>query len=138
MTMNRLMQRLRIIHWDLRQRKNRIAIGWRFAWGTMTEDDAHNMAYECATLAGRYSLEELSRDSVLEQCRERFGDVPELPELVADACERVWSKWDSSGDLTGAAEDWAMDKVLEYAEQRGITLDDSWSINADETEEEDA
>lgn len=133
--MKHLARTLRAFRWRVRNRLTRLAVGWRYTWGTMTEHDANSMAYDCTILTGRYSLEELSRDSVLEQCRDRFGDIADLPELVANACERVWSKWDSSGDLTSAAEDWAMDKVLEYAAARGITLVDHWSLDFEEETE---
>lgn len=134
---NRLTVAWRRLRWLVQHRLNRLRTGWRYAWETMTENDAHDLVYDCTIFSGRYSLEELDRQSVLEQCRERFGDHPELAQVVTDACERTWSKWDSSGDLTGAAEDWAMRLVQEYAADRGITLKDSWDPHAEEEETEE-
>lgn len=121
---------LRDLKWRVLHRKRRLAMAWRYGWETMTEPEANEMAYDCALVAGIYPLESLDRNSVMEQCIDRFGETPEMAELVADACERVFSKWNSTGDSASAAEEWAIDKVVEYAEERSITLADSWNDEA--------
>jgi hypothetical protein len=90
--------------------------------GTLSRDQAARILWDCQATAGWLPLETLSTDSVLEAARERWADCPELAELAADAAERVGDKWNSSGDLAGAAEDWALDLIGEYAERDGVTL----------------
>jgi len=123
-----LRQRLALTRMRLHIRARRVACGFRYAIGRNTTTDGYNLFHEGETLIGYYALEGLSENSVLEAAQERFGDVPELASLVSAACERVASKWSSTGDTQGAAEDWAFEKIMEYAESRGITLTDSWSL----------
>lgn len=138
MRQTKLARAWRDLRWRFIHRRNRLAMGWRYAWETMTENDANSVAYDCALIAGVYPLESLDRENVLEQCRERFGDHPEMADMVTGACERVFSKWNSTGDSASAAEDWAMDLVQGYASDGGITLNDEWSISEEEPEPAEA
>jgi hypothetical protein len=105
--------------------------------GSTSQDDANSLLYDAQRLAGSYGLEALSEETVLERVVERYGDVEGLSGLVQCACQHVWSKWSSDGHMTGAAEDWAMDLIAEYAKQDGIELVDSWDDAGEEEEEEE-
>ena len=135
----RLAQRWRTIQWQAREKRRRWNLAYRYARGTLTEADAIGMLWEIEDASGHFALESISRDSMLEDARARFGDRPELAGWVADAVSHVARKWDSDGHLTGAAEDWAYDKIEEYAEQDGVELDDAYDPYAEaDTEEQDA
>jgi len=114
--------------WQTRWRILRYAMAWRYATGNITPEDAWTLWRECEDITGYHDLEGLSETSVLEQAIDRYGDRPELPELVNRACSRVASKWNSSGDTAAAAEDWAHDLIAEYATDAGIELTDAWAI----------
>ena len=75
-----------------------------------------------AAAAGVWALETLNAEAVLESATERWGGVPGLDRLVHEACARVASKWDYTGDPAAAAEAWALQLVREYAEQEGVEL----------------
>jgi hypothetical protein len=107
----------------LRHALQRYGVAWRYARGRSTPADGLAMLYDAEHAAGIYGLVTLSRDSVLDRAREMFGDVPGLEDWAAEACERVNSKHDGSGELTGAAEDWALEVLAEYAERDGVTLE---------------
>jgi hypothetical protein len=102
-----------------RQRARFTAERWAralaYARGTQSRDQASRIIWDCQATAGWFPLETLSVDSVIEAARERWADCSEL---AADAADRVGAKWNS----TGAAEDWALDLITDYAEQRGIAL----------------
>jgi hypothetical protein len=122
----------------LLSRLRRPGEGWRYANQRMTHDDADTIRYECQLVGGMYPLECFTYIDVLGSATERFGDTPELPELVRRACEHVASKWCGTGDTTGAARDWAMDLMQEYAAQDGIVLRDAWNDDGQVSEEIDA
>lgn len=113
--------------YQLRFWLRRCATAWRYAIGRTTDTDEWNLFHYAEERLGQYSLEGLSERAVLDQAVERYGDHPELPELVSRACSRVADKWNSDGHLTGAAEDWAFDLIAEYAADDGIVLNDTWT-----------
>jgi len=106
--------------------------GWRYATSRLTRDDALEMLWDSEQVAGLFSLESFDQESVLESATERCGEHAALPDLVARACRRVASKWNSDGETRGAAEDWALDLVAEYAAADGIELKDSWDFDGAE------
>jgi hypothetical protein len=108
--------------WRFRWRWHRWHLGIRYAVGRLTSDQAHELRYECQQISGCYPLETIDMESTLEAFRACYGDHPELPRLVRDACARVGDKWSSSGHVGDAAQGWAFDLVREYAEAEGITL----------------
>lgn len=130
----RMSYRAALLSWQARERMKRVGRAWRYALGRTTPGDAENMLYDCQHIAGSYALETLSVASVLTMAQERYGDDPSLAGFAAQACHRVWNRWNSSGDQTGAAEDWAMDLIAEYAADDSIKLVDSWSLEAAEAE----
>src|SRR5260370_21542844 len=78
---------------------------------------ANDIIFNCQADAGWYPLETLSVDGCLETALDCYWkNHPELESLVKSACERVASKWSSSGDVASAAQDWALDLVPEYAQ----------------------
>lgn len=132
-------RRWRTIQWQAREQRRRWHLAYRYARGTLTEADAIGMLWEIEDASGHFALESVSREGMLDGARERFGDRPELAEWVADAVDHVARKWNSDGHLNGAAEDWAYDKIKEYAERDGIVLDDADDPYAEaEPEEQDA
>jgi hypothetical protein len=108
--------------WAWRARLTRARRAWRYARGTMTADDAQSITTDCRYLAGWHPLAILSTESTLDFALEVYEDHPELARLVADACDRVGDKWDDYSESASAAQDWAMEKVAEYAAQEGIDL----------------
>jgi hypothetical protein len=108
--------------WRVRRLKHRAYLGLQYARGRLTSDQAHALRYECQQISGCYPLETIDAESTLEAFRDCYGDHPELPRLVRDACARVGDKWSSSGHVTDAAQDWAFDLVHEYAAAEGIML----------------
>jgi hypothetical protein len=108
--------------WRLRRMRHRAYLGLQYARGRLTSDQAHQLRYECQQISGCYPLETIDTESTLEAFRGCYGDHPELPRLVRDACARVGDKWSSCGHVTDAAQDWAFDLVHEYAAAEGITL----------------
>jgi hypothetical protein len=88
----------------------------------MTEDDAYEIARECHEVTCNWPLETISVESVIDAAQERWSDFPRLREYAEQASARVWSKWSSTGDVSGAAVDWALDLMNEYAEEDGIKL----------------
>lgn len=125
----RISYRLSLVRWRAREAMKRVGRAVRYAAGRMSEDDAHLIIYECLPTSGYFPLEGLSVETVLDLAQERWGDNPALPRLAADACRRVWNKWDSGG-TEGVAEDWALDLIKEYATDDGIVL-----VEQDELEE---
>jgi hypothetical protein len=122
-------------YWATRHQWLKAGVAWRYATGRTTTQDAWTLTHEMEDITGYYALEGIDRDTFVDSLRERFGDVPELHELATDACARVAGKWNSTGDISYAAEGWASDLVQRYAIERDITLVDSW---AEERAEEDA
>ena len=129
---------LSALQWRLRTGVQRIGRAWRYACGVSTTDDGFRLLREAQALTGCYALEELSEGSVLTLAEDRYGEMPELAGLVSRACARVADKWSSSGDIVGAAEDWAMDLIAGYAEVDGIALKDAWTWGDEKAEADEA
>jgi hypothetical protein len=101
----------------------RARLAYRFATGTLTQGDAEDIVYMVQPLTGWFPLETISVDSLIESVGYRWANpVEEIAPLAEQACERVASKWDSTGDIASAAEDRATDLIAEYAEREGIEL----------------
>lgn len=113
--------------WNWRWRLKHWRRAWRYAMNRSTYNDGWDLFHDAEHITGYYALEGLSREDVLNTARERYGDVTGMEELAQRACERVASNWDSTGDMTGAAEDWAFDLIAQYAVADGVNLTDSWS-----------
>ena len=114
-------QTIRIYRYRLRQHAQRIAIGLRYAMGRTSQADAETMLYECSEIAGDWTLSSFSAGDVIEDALEEYEDTPELRAICKSAARRVWNKWNGSGDEAGAARDWAMDLVREWAGQDGLS-----------------
>jgi hypothetical protein len=133
-----LMRRYLNLRWRYAERMKRIRLAYHYATNKLTEDDAYDLSRACMRVHGVYPLVEFCVEDTLNRAREKYGDVPELEELVRDACGRVWNKWSGDyGDTSGAAEDWAMDLVRDYARDRGITLVDQYQIDKQEEERDE-
>lgn len=103
----------------------RYGVAWRYARGRSTRDDGLSLLYDAEHIAGIYGLVTLSESSVLERARDLYGDAPGLDQWAAEACARVDSKHGGGdGETTGAAEDWALELIAEYAERDGVTLEE--------------
>lgn len=105
--------------WAATEQWRRYARAFRYATGRATVDDGWTFHHDAEEICGCWWLESLSESSVLDNAIEHYGDVPRLPELVRRACARVASKWNSSGDIPGAAENWAFDPIAEYVTPTG-------------------
>ena len=99
----------------LRCTSRRVAIGWRFAIGRSRADDGYNLLHAGEELTGAYSLESLYVCSLTDSLVDRYGEEHRavLEELAERACSRVASKWDSTDDIQGWAEEWAGELVAE-------------------------
>lgn len=105
-----------------RQKRERAGRAWRYLRRTLTADDASSLIYEAEHVKGEYSLESISVDSVLEDALERWEAAPCLERLVEEAVARVANKWESSGNISGGASEWAISLVKEYARDQGVKL----------------
>jgi hypothetical protein len=116
-------QRLSAWKWRTKYSAQHARRAWRYLTHSLTSDDASMIAYEMQDISGDWPLASLSLDSVMEAARDRWEDHPELRSIAEDACSRVASKWSGGGEESvGAAEDWALDKIAEYAERDGVEL----------------
>ena len=98
-------------------------LGYMLANGTLDQDAANDIIYECQPVAGWYPIETLSVDRIIEDAGFRWSNpAADIEPFAAQAARRVWNKWDSSGDAPDAASDWACDLIAEYARQDGVAL----------------
>ncbi|WP_163312082.1 hypothetical protein, partial [Enterobacter cloacae] len=79
-------------------------------------------AREAYTIMGAFPRESIEVERVLSDAREIYEDHPDLPVWAHDACERVYGKWSSDGDLASGARDWALNLIVEYAQADGVVL----------------
>lgn len=99
----------------------RARLGWLYANGTLTPDEAMQMIWECQDIAGSYALATIDVATILDNAVEQWANDPEeLRPLAERACQRVYSKWAGSADE--AAHDWASSLIEEYAAEDGIEL----------------
>jgi hypothetical protein len=123
MNRQQLINTISIAKWRVQDKIRRYREAIAYARNRMDKTQANDIIYNCQAAAGWHPLETLSVDGCLQTALDCYWeDHPELASLVQSACDRVASKWSSSGDAASAAEDWALDLVGEYAEARGITL----------------
>lgn len=109
----------------LRYRLERYGRALRYARNAMTADDARQFIYEAEHKAGQYSLAAFTVAEVMDAAAERWGDVPGMQQWAADAAARVSSKWnDDTSELPGAACEWALQIMQEYAAADGVHLID--------------
>ena len=116
------MRKFSALQYRAKRAFERYGLAWRYATQRLTRDDGISLLYDAERAAGIFGLESISTGDVLEHARERWGDVPELADYADAATRRVWSKWSGNGEITGAAEDWAMDLIAEYAAEDNVTL----------------
>ena len=120
---DRLGYRYRLARWELRTRVRRLRNAAAYASGRLSEDQASQIIHDCQSVAGWWPLATFSTDGVLEQALDLYEDHPALPHLVREACEHVARKWaGDSGEIAGAAEDWALDLIERYARDDGVDL----------------
>ena len=123
-TITCLVNEMSKLRWGWRIRLQHWRLTWLYLRSTLTKSDALFIMSDCEHVAGVYGLEWLSVDDVLEMARALWGDRPELEQFAIDAAARVSQKWSGDGNLVGAAQDWAIDLVKEYAEREGVDLDE--------------
>jgi hypothetical protein len=100
----------------------RLLRAWRYAFQTLSEDDAQTIILDCEPAAGWRALLTLADAGVLEQARTLYADHPALNVLVAEACTHVARKWENHSDDLHQAESWALDLVAQYATDLAINL----------------
>ncbi|KUL94304.1 hypothetical protein DK26_14905 [Bosea sp. WAO] len=107
----------------LRYRLERYGRALRYARSAMTADDAHQFIYEAEYRAGHYSLAAFTVAEVMDAAAERWGNVPGMQRWAVDAAARVSGKWnDDTSELPGAACEWALQIMQEYAAADGVQL----------------
>lgn len=78
---------------------------------------------DCQDDALFWDLEGFGLDDVLDAAGDLWSNSAEdLREVAIRACQRVAQKWKSDGETAGAAQDWALSLISEYAADAGITL----------------
>src|SRR5271169_5917137 len=101
MMKQRLVNTISIVHWRLRYKLRRYREAIAYARNRMDATQANDIIYNCHAAAGWYPLETLSVDGCLQTALDCYWeDHPELESLVQSACERVASKWESTGNAT--------------------------------------
>ena len=120
--MNTIRQKLAAYRWRWSAATSRAARGIRYATGRATQSDALTMLYEVENIAGHYALESISAESALNDALDIYEPHPALERLCERAAARVAHKWSSSGDVTAAALDWALELVADYATDEGAEL----------------
>lgn len=107
----------------LRYRLERYGRALRYARSAMTTDDAHQFIYEAEHKAGHYSLAAFTVAEVMDAAAEQWGNVPGMQQWAADAAARVSGKWnDDTSELPGAACEWALQIMQDYAADDGVQL----------------
>ena len=123
MNRHQLISKIRILHWRLHGMIHRYRLAIAYARDRIDPRQANDIIFDCQAVAGWFPLEEFSVDSCLETALDcHWQPHPELENLVRSACAHVAGKWESDGHAAGAAEDWALDLVAEFAQARGIDL----------------
>lgn len=100
----------------------RAELAYKYLTRTLTPTEATTLIAEIQPVSEWYPLETFDVDNVIQSAIDRWGDRPELEEYAQRACRRVWNKWDSSGDISWNASEWALDLIIEYAKDDGIEL----------------
>ena len=108
--------------WKVRHALERIGVGLRYACGRSTVDDWSRLSHDSQVGSSCYGLSYFSADDVVESLIDLYGDNQAFQEMAERAARRVWNKWNGTGDETGAAIDWAVDLVKEYAAEDGVEL----------------
>lgn len=115
--------RVRLTRLDMRNTWRRWRNAYRYARGRLDSDQAAQVIYDCRAVAGSYPLVTFSVEDVLDHAQDEYGEHPALPALAAWAADRVWQKWSGDdGETAGAAIDWAVRLVGDYAAEEGIEL----------------
>ncbi|MCK1577822.1 hypothetical protein [Bradyrhizobium sp. 174] len=113
----------RKIAFRLQHKAQRYAVAWRYARGCSTRDDGLRLLYDAENIVGIYGLATLNVQCVANAAREIYGDVPGLDDWAGDACSRVNQKYPGDeGAVSGPAEEWALELLVEYAAKDGVTL----------------
>jgi hypothetical protein len=111
------------VEWECRCSIENARLGYLFANGGLTRDEALSMIVTCQQIAGNYGLETLSVEDVIQDAGYRWSNPCEDIEPFAHAaCMQVYRKWDSDGHLRSAASDWALNLIEEWAREQGVTL----------------
>lgn len=108
--------------YTLSQHTQRWRRALRYALNRMTPADADLIGYECQSISGVWSLETISAESVRDYALNLWTDHPALEKYADEAAARVASKWDGTGDVRCAAEEWAINLIDEYAKSDGVEL----------------
>lgn len=110
------------VRYDTRKALRRHARAFRYAIGRTSHDDALNLLYDAEALSNHYALCSISAESLQEDALDLFEPFPGLERYCEEAVSRVASKWEDGGETTGAALDWALSLVREYAAADGVAL----------------
>jgi hypothetical protein len=120
--LRRIWNQIGLRRYRLKHRLQRLRRAWRYAYGSLSADDAQWVLIDCHDTAGWHFLLTLTVEDTLEQAREIFADHPELRRLIEDGCSRVGRKWESYNDDLFEARRWAIELAEGYASDEGITL----------------
>ena len=122
--------------YNTRENWLRFKLGVRFGLGLTTPTEASEIRYRCHEITGCWPLQWIDAEGVIElaedrwKATDRWGTPVDFEAYAKDAVRRVHTKWPGNDDMTGAAQDWAMDLIGEYALQDGIALLDNEEVFA--------
>ncbi|MGO9474912.1 MAG: hypothetical protein ACLPWS_16150 [Rhodomicrobium sp.] len=113
------------LHWQMRERWQRLLRAIAYATGCLSEDAAQDIILDCRASAGWYALMTITPGDVLEFAVVRHGDrARALEPYLTAACEYVSRKWDAGDDCYSAL-GFALDTACDYAAQDGIAFSDT-------------
>lgn len=102
-----------------------------YARRRLTAEEAATIIHDCEYTAGCFPLVVLDVEGTLNEARAMWHDHPALEDMVRNACDHVCQRHPGSDDLSGAARDWALHLVMEFAIDREIELQPLESQSAD-------
>jgi hypothetical protein len=105
-----------------RRRLARLVRAWCYCSGRLSAAEAQQIIRDCRYPAGWHPLVVLTVEDTLAQARERLGDHPDLPWLIAEGCIHVEQRWAGRGEDLQQARDWAIVLARRFAAEDGIVL----------------
>ena len=109
-------QKLTHAYYDFQSFRRRWMCACRYALDRSTIDDAYDLYLHAQFVTGKWNIETLSESDVLAMAVAKWGNHPELPDLVTRACVHVATTWLESADDKRLAEHSALAVVSLYAD----------------------
>lgn len=115
--------RTRLLAIKMRSHLDRAALGFRFIFGTWSQNDAQKLRWAAQDREGWYPLMGLSQTALLERLADECEDLPENIETIAhSAVSHASEKWTTDGGDYYHAMDDAVERAKAYAAEDGTPL----------------